>query len=250
MKRKRTTKRRPRRSPAAKQSPNLLLATRTLTALAIVLQRNGLTLGQIERTCSNALRAAATAPQMRHDIPVAKDSALLGTALTLWHRHPSYVTRQGTPKPLTLHGSSNSVQALLRQAGFKRQSRKLAIFLNSAGLLVRATRGKFLPIGRAARMPDINALFVEHIALGVMKLMQTVQHNFSAAGKQAPLLQRAAAVRHLPRKHHEAFREFVIEQGNAFVTNVDDWLEARSAKSSASAPSSMPAGVYAFAYVG
>lgn len=239
-----------RRGAAADASAHLLLATRTLHALALVLRRAGLTVQQIESAAAAAVSAATVAPAKPVAIPITKDSALLGSALTLWHRDPNYVDRDGMPKPVALYGPKPSVQSLLRAAGLKNQSRRAASFLKSAGLLIPAGRGKYVPLGRAARMPGINAHFVEHIALGVMKLMQTVQHNFTPEGKHTALLQRAAAVRHLPRRHHVAFRDFVNEQGNAFITNVDDWLEARAARHPTHSSTAEQAGVYAFAYLG
>jgi hypothetical protein len=105
-------------------------------------------------------------------------------------------------------------------------------------------------------MPSIDAFLVEHIAQGVMKLIETAHFNYTLRGKKRPLLQRAASVRRLPRKYRAAFREYVNAQGNAFVTNVDDWLEARvprtqtRQKSSGTLEQQVSAGVYAFAYVG
>jgi hypothetical protein len=146
------------------------------------------------------------------------------------------------------------VESLLRAAGIRRNTSESARFLLESGLVKKVGKGKHLPTNRSARIPSVDAYFVEHIAQGVMKLVQTAHFNFTPMGRKKPLLQRAASIRRLPRKYRPAFREYVNQQGNAFVTNIDDWLEARVIRDTPNRTSrktldpSMSAGVYAFAY--
>jgi hypothetical protein len=109
-----------------------------------------------------------------------------------------------------------------------------------------------LPSGRSAKIEGLDHYLAEHISNGVLRLVETAHFNFTPGGKRAPLLQRAAAVRTLPRSLRRNFREYVNEQGNAFVTNIDDWLEAHAQPTNRRAPLRRQrltnAGVYAFAY--
>jgi hypothetical protein len=101
-------------------------------------------------------------------------------------------------------------------------------------------------------MPSLNQLHVEHVALGVYHLVRTATKNYSADGLRRPLLQSAAVVRQFPNSQKERFRQFINAQGNAFLANVDDYLESRSkqgARIKVRVKRRTRAGVYAFAFV-
>jgi hypothetical protein len=120
------------------------------------------------------------------------------------------------------------------------------------GAIMKAGRNQYLPADRSARMPEMNDYVVQHIAQGILKLVQTVSHNYSVRSRRGAILERSATVRNLPASEAAAFRRFVNEQGNAFVTNVDDWLESRTKhrRKVAEGPRKpILAGVYAFAFL-
>jgi hypothetical protein len=233
----------------------LALARKLVTTLALVLRQQGLPADDVRAVCLKAAEEAELPPGKRLHVPPSKDSALLGSALALWVRDSRFLDDAGNPRPLRAYGKSPSVESLLRAADVRRNTRAAAQFLIKSGLVKRVGRGKHLPTSRSARIPSVDAYFVEHIAQGVMKLVQTANFNFTPTGRRKPLLQRAASIRKLPRKYKAAFREYVNQQGNAFVTNIDDWLEARVIRetpirsSRGNLPPAMSAGVYAFAYV-
>jgi len=239
------------------KAPNgqLILARRIFTALALVLRQQGTALEDIRTLCIDTANRAESDHAGKVRIPLSKDSALLGSALALWFRDSRFLDAVGMPKPLRAYGRSPSVESLLRAADMRRHTKESVRFLTQAGLIVPTRSGKFVPTNRSARIPSTDAYFVEHIAQGVMKLIQTAHFNFTPKGRRQPLLQRAASIRKLPRKHRAAFRDYVAEQGNAFVTNIDDWLEARAIRPNSRRDSqglqaqSTSAGVYAFAYI-
>jgi len=241
-----------------KELPNgkLQLARRTMNSLAIVLRLQGVSAADIRKLCLLAAKQAAAAPIRPVRIPASKDSALLGSALALWFRDSRFLDRAGLPKALKAYGRSPSVESLLRAASIRRNTKASVTFLAKSGLLSPTGHGKYIPTNRSARLPAIDGYFVEHISQGLMKLVETAYFNFTPKGKQQPLLQRAASVRELPRKYKAAFREYVNQQGNSFVTNIDDWMEARvprsrrASKAKVAKHASIAAGVYAFAYIG
>jgi hypothetical protein len=151
-----------------------------------------------------------------------------------------------------LLGQKPSVEHLLRAAGIRRNTKLIAKNALNAALIVKATGGRYLPADRSAKITNFDDYLAEHIANGVLRLVETAHFNFTPAGKRAPLLQRAAAVRALPTRLRRRFRAYVNEQGNSFVTNIDDWLEAHSARqgdnSTKRRQTVARAGVYAFAY--
>jgi hypothetical protein len=116
-----------------------------------------------------------------------------------------------------------------------------------------------------------------YIGETIAHLMTTVHANLALAQRRAgsprasrgangdarspdALLERAAMVRDLPAEHLAAFRNYIQEQGTAFLANVDEWLEAHcpaaqrvaepaAAPRSRAARGAVTAGVHVFAFV-
>jgi hypothetical protein len=238
----------------AKSSGQVALARKLFATLAVVLRQQGLEAPDVRAMCMAAADLADAPVRKTLRIPPSKDSALLGSALALWHRDSRFLDEAGFPKPLRAYGRTPSVESLLRAADVRHKTKASVQFLLRAGLVKRVSRNKCLPTNRSARIPSTDAYFIEHIAQGVMKLVQTAHFNFTPVGRRQPLLQRAASIRRLPRKYKSAYREYVNQQGNAFVTNIDDWLEARVIRDKKPGTRQlnakpMSAGVYAFAFV-
>lgn len=233
------------------ETGQLLLARRAITALTVALLRQGISPSQIERMCDRAISSTQKTSAKDFSVPVSKDSAIFGTALAIWFRDPRFVDHEGNPRPLRVHGRSPSVEALLRAAGVRRNSTQTASQLVDAKLLKPVAKNRYVPSGRSAKITSIDTYLAEHIANGVLRLLETAHFNFTRIGKREPLLQRASSVRNLPKRLKGEFREYVNEQGNAFVTNVDDWLEARCVRGSRGKSRAIRvahAGAYAFAY--
>lgn len=228
-----------------------LLAKRATNELIAALRSEGVSLRLLREVCDQALQAAKT-PIVQHQVPMAKDSALLGSAIATWSRNPRYVNKHGDPRPLPCFGARPSIEALLRDCGLRNGARAAARQLIETGAVQKTKGRKYLPKDRSVRITAVNDYLAEHVAHGVLRMVQTAFSNFSPSGRRQPLLQRAAAVRALPKSLRSEFQAFVNTQGNAFVTSIDDWLEARSvsvqkAKKSKSTKYAR-AGLYAFAY--
>lgn len=233
------------------ETGKLLLARRAIIALTIALRRQGIPQSQIEEMYVHAVAHSFKKSTKYFVIPTSKDSAVLGTALAIWFRDPRFVDKAGHPRALRAHGRSPSVEALLRAAGIRRNLTSAVNQLIDAKLLKPTANRRYVPSGRSAKITDFDSYLAEHIANGVLRLVETAHANFTRVGKRAPLLQRASSVRNLPSNLKAKFREYVNEQGNAFVTNIDDWLEARCVRNPQKqerAARIAHAGVYAFAY--
>lgn len=228
-----------------------LLAKRATNALIAALSSHGVPLRVLREVCDQAI-SAAEAPVAQHQVPIAKDSALLGSAIASWSRNPRYVDKNGEPKPLPCFGARLSLEALLKECGLQSGARAAAKQLIAEGAVQKTKRGRYLPTDRSVRITAVNDYLAEHVAHGVLRMVQTAFSNFSPAGRRQPLLQRSAAVRALPRSLRPDFQAFVNTQGNAFVTSVDDWLEARSVPIQKAGKKGSRtyarAGIYAFAY--
>jgi hypothetical protein len=79
--------------------------------------------------------------------------------------------------------------------------------------------------------------------------VQTVTQNVTAKSDATVLFERSCKVTRIPTAEFRAFRGFVGQQAIAFITAVDDWLEARNvAKPQRTKRKLTTAGVYTFAY--
>lgn len=238
-------KKRPTPSPELRH-----LAGQTTLALATALRDAGLSRAELQEAFGAACspNPAIPAPDDTHI-----DSAQLGTALALWHRDRRFTDPDtGLPVPLTRAGRSRSLDALIRAAGIKSNRETWLKFFVTSGLVRPVSRTSYMPRGRSARMPSMNALQIEHVALGVYHLVRTALKNYTKAGVRRPLLQSATVVRSFPTARKEQFRQFVNAQGDAFLANVDDYLESRAQHAPRSKPGAGPrkrAGVYAFAFI-
>lgn len=239
------------KSPPAARRDIQLLANETAIALVSALADSGLSPSAIE----DALREAslATRRTKKRLGPTSQpDSAQLGTALALWHRDRRFTdSTTGLPLPLRKSGRGKTLVTLMRAAGIRSSPETWATFLANCGVLRRTPNGGYLPRGRSARMPSLNALHVQHVALGVYHLLRTATKNFTRKGLARPMLQSAAVVRNFPTNRKESFRQFVNTQGDAFLANVDDYLELRSRQPPPTKPRVLArarAGVYVFAF--
>ena len=233
------------------RSGSSLLAERSISELLAAFKAHGVSKAELEVLCVKAIRGL-DAPLHSFHIPPASDSTLLGSALAIWFRDSRFVTKYGSPQPLRPFGAAPSVQHLLQLAGLKTKTREAVKRLIQTKTLKRNKNGLYVPWGRSARMTNLDSYLAEHIAHGVIRLVETAHFNFTKIGKRHPLLHRSAAARQLPAKLKPKFREFVNEQGNDFVTAVDDWLEAHSIpagkRNSRNAKAAIQAGIYTFAY--
>ena len=229
------------------------IAARLIESLAGALLHNGVSAAELRRIFHQAAdELDASSARSVQGAVLEKDSAMLGSALALWHRDSRYLTADGAPRPLQALGRYPSIQSLVRAAGMRTNSTSHVQLMIDGGLVLDGPKkGTYSPAGRSAKMPEMNEFLTEHLAQGIFKLVQTVTHNYSHRGRSSPVFQQAASVRRLPIRYQTAFKRFTLSQGAAFISNVDDWLEARSNSKGRKAKArqrTMPAGVYAFAY--
>jgi hypothetical protein len=230
-----------------------MLATRAIHSLILALRRHGVSKAEIQRII-HRVDIDGRRPAIP-GIACKQDSALIGTALALWYRDVRFLGDAGFPLALRASGRAPSIQSLLIASGVELSPPRVIEMMQRAGVLKRTRGGRFLPVSRSAKMPELNAFLVEHLAQGILKLVQTVSHNYSSRGRNVPIFEQSATVRNLPRTYRKAYREFVNTQGAAFVTNIDDWLEARALRvrrggtRQKKPKNAVPAGVYAFAFL-
>lgn len=155
--------------------------------------------------------------------------------LSAWHQDPDFSTTDHHPLPLTIDGDQQSFAALARRYGGDLPASALLKELKRVGVVedvdvdsdvgtheqkIIATKRYFVPA-----QSDPGALLR---AGSVLKDMgATLHHNLYTANqqKQQPLrFERRASNAQMPLETAAAFREFVEQEGQAFLEKIDAWL--------------------------
>ena len=174
----------------------------------------------------------------------------LASILRSWHRETRYLASDGRPSPLPLGGKSG-LRALVSVYYPKSKIATVLATLKRAGLIKRHGQSHWLPTEAHVRMATDSQETLDHVSEGVSRFLETVVNNVNAKTKRDLLFEQSCKVRHLPTSNAAAFRVFVRQQALAFLTAVDDWLEARAVTKNQVRVGSRTssAGVFTFAYI-
>jgi hypothetical protein len=175
----------------------------------------------------------------------------LGSVLRAWHKETRYLSPEGKPSALPLIGKGG-LRGLIRAYYSDAQVTPAIEALKKAGLIRKKHRtNHWLPTEAYARISVDSQETLDHVSEGVSRFLETVLNNIQANSKTALLFEQSCKVRRLPITEAAAFRSFVRQQAIAFLTSVDDWLEARAVSSVRKAPKrkTCAAGVFTFAYL-
>lgn len=174
----------------------------------------------------------------------------LASILRTWHRETRYLTTDGRPSPLPLSGKAG-LRALVNIYYPKSKIVTVLATLKSAGLIKRHGQNRWLPTEAHVRMSTDSQETLDHVSEGVSRFLETVMNNVNSHSKKDLLFEQSCKVRRLPTSNTAAFRVFVRQQAIAFLTAVDDWLEARVERGAHRSKKSKTcsAGVFTFAYI-
>jgi hypothetical protein len=238
-----------------------------MRAVLLFLIDSGLTRAELGALVDSAL---AHAYLQRSDAARLREhSSAVSGLLFAWHRDPRCVDAQARPRPLRLRGAEDSIERLaLEHCGWGEVGAVLEA-LRSQRLIRPDGRGRWLPSGPVATFRAYGPQLSGYVGETILNLMNTIQSNLelAAAGGDRgvePLIERAALVRDLPPSLAAHFRSHVLEQGTAFLANIDDWLERHRARSRrmrsgaagrrhqsrAALRRDLTAGVHVFAFIG
>jgi hypothetical protein len=170
-----------------------------------------------------------------------------GSVLRTWHRDPSYLSPDGFPKPLAIAGKYG-LRRLVERYYQREHYQRVLLSLRNAGLIRERPDGKWFPTKRCAVFPKLNEELLAHVAEAIAKLVQTVTQNVTSVPTKA-LFERSAKVRTFPVDAQPEFRSFVNSQASAFLSTIDDWLEAHALPIKARGRKTCTAGVFSFAFI-
>ncbi|MBS0380090.1 MAG: hypothetical protein JSS29_16540 [Proteobacteria bacterium] len=225
--------------------------SKVIIALFELLLDSGISATHVASMSAAALEMASRDTRRRAKA-AESDSIAAGLVLDAWHRDRSYLDSKGKPKSVRLLGPKPSVQALVRSQGIKKNNVLFTRKLRNLGLLLRTSRGQYVPCGDAALISKNDPLVIQHTAKALSMLLETVGRNVNTAQSAGPLIERTAEIPDLPESYIAEFEQFTQLQGRIFVRTVNDWLESRRAARlhSGSSVSKVRAGVHTYAYVG
>jgi hypothetical protein len=174
----------------------------------------------------------------------------LGSVLRAWHKETQYLAPNGRPSPLSLSGKGSLHQLIGTYYPQAKVAAALAA-LKKAGLIRRHGKYRWLPTEAHARISADSQETLDHVSEGVSRFLETVLNNVNSNSKADLLFEQSCKVRRLPTSKAAAFKVFVHQQAIAFLTSVDDWLEARIERTTVARSTSKTcsAGVFTFAYL-
>jgi hypothetical protein len=225
------------------------LLRQALVGLLELKLRSGATLDEVRRLVSNCVELVSSDSKLS-DRRRVLDIHRLASILRAWHKETRYLSPDGSPLPLPLEGKLG----LSRLIGTYYPEANIALAfktLKRAGLIRRYSRNAWVPTQGHVQFSENSQETLDHVSEGVSRFLQTVLNNINSRKKSNLLFEQSCKVHRLPTSKAPAFRIFVRQQAIAFLTAVDDWLEARIEPSMQKRTKAKlsAAGVFTFAYL-
>jgi hypothetical protein len=147
--------------------------------------------------------------------------------LTAWHLDAEFLDPAGKPALLPLEGEGASFVALMRRCGGG-DVRPTTVLkeLVSAGAVRERPDGRLQALQRhyIPHAMDVELLRLWGTVLA--DVATTYDHNLTRGPKDPPRFERAAVNDRIPEKVVAEFRQFLNQEGQAFLERVDAWLTA------------------------
>ncbi len=222
---------------------------RLLGMVFTILMNGGMKRRTVSTISARALATACAKTQSR-DGDKGSELVTFGLVLDAWHRDRRYLTAAGKPKAVPLTGKPPSLEALIRTQNRQADTAILIARIKALRLLAETSRGLYKPVADTVLLSFSGPILLQHLALSLAMLLETVEENIRGGAASPRLLERLAEVPDLPAGYVEAFLRFSRLQGSMFVRILNDWLETRRARAGAvSHKNTVRAGVHVYAYV-
>jgi Family of unknown function (DUF6502) len=164
--------------------------------------------------------------------------------LSAWHLEPQFLDSTGKPALLALDGEGATFTALLRRcgAGDVRPSTLLKE-LRSAGAIRVTGDGRLEPLQRMYVPQKMDEELIRLWGTVLADIATTYTHNLTRDGTPARF-ERAAVNDRVCASALPEFRQFLNQEGQAFLERLDAWLTQHEAKSDTDPAIRLGAGVY------
>lgn len=164
--------------------------------------------------------------------------------LSAWHLDPQFLDAAGKPAPLPLEGDGASFATLLRRcgAGDVRPSTLLKE-LRSAGAVRKTADGRLEALQRIYIPHTMDEQLIRLWGTVLADIATTYAHNLTRESKPARF-ERAAVNDRVCASALPEFRQFLNQEGQAFLERLDAWLTQHEARDESDRPIRLGAGVY------
>jgi len=168
--------------------------------------------------------------------------------LSAWHLEPEFLDSAGKPALLALEGKGVTFTALLRRcgAGDVRPSTLLKELVSAGAVRVTAD-GRLEPLQRMYVPQKMDEELIRLWGTVIADVATTYVHNLTRDPRTPARFERAALNDRVLVSAVPEFREFLYQEGQAFLERVDAWLLAHEATGSAGSKKAtirLGAGVY------
>ena len=168
--------------------------------------------------------------------------------LSAWHLEPEFLDPSGRPALLALDGEGATFTALLRRcgAGDVRPSTLLKELQSAAAIRVTVD-GRLEPLQRIYVPHKMDEELIRLWGTVLADVATTYVHNLTRDARTPARFERAALNDRVLASAVPEFREFLNQEGQAFLERVDAWLLAHEATGSAGSKKAtirLGAGVY------
>ena len=181
--------------------------------------------------------------------PLAGYVTKASLVLSAWHLNPEYLDKNGKPALLELEGEGATFATLLRRcgAGDIRPSTLLKELV-SAGAVRQRPDGRLEALERNYIPHSMDAQLIRLWGTVLADVATTYSHNLARTARTAPRFERAAVNDRIDAGALAEFRQFLDQEGQAFLERVDAWLTAHEAPGTQSEPAAttlrLGAGLY------
>jgi hypothetical protein len=149
--------------------------------------------------------------------------------LTAWHLEPEFLDAHGKPAllPLEAEGDQASFATLMRRCGGG-DVRPTTVLkeLVSAGAVRERPDGRLQALQRHYIPHVMDAEMVRLWGTVLADVAMTYDHNLTRGPKEPSRFERAAVNDRIPASAVAEFRQFLNQEGQAFLERVDAWLTA------------------------
>jgi hypothetical protein len=180
----------------------------------------------------------ATAPQ-----PLAGYVTKASLVLSAWHLYPEYLDKNGKPAFLRVDGEGATFATLLRRcgAGDIRPSTLLKELV-SAGAVRKRKDGRLEALERNYIPHNMDEQLIRLWGTVMADVATTYSHNLALTPETPARFERSAVNGQVAASSLAEFRQFLDEEGQAFLERVDAWLTAHEVSGSPGDPATLRLG--------
>jgi hypothetical protein len=185
--------------------------------------RVALLTGLVRREVRRQQQAANAEPQ-----PITGYMSKASRVLSGWHQDSEFLDGEGGPRVLPLEGEGATFAELVRRYG--------------GGDIPAGALLKELQLARSIeRLADSTVRLPRRMDAGQIRLWgsvlqdvgATLEHNLTRDVRTAPRFERRALSVRVDQRALPAFKQFLEQEGQAFLERVDDWLTAHQVREDA-----------------